>query len=459
MSQSGNELLMTTSSEALLDRASIEPDPPAGGLARREGPGREAPAMDAAARRNVLFLSASRVLIHSSFVFLGFSSEALLLEMCGGRQGRTQRIMNLIAIVQNILVFLFQPLAGRMADSYGRRPFLLGIPMLLAVMRYLMSVPGSGVKYYFLYRQIVGLAAMPLWPALQAMNEDLMGRGSDASILLNRRVGFATTLAALVMSQLSRYIPTPRAGFRYAAHIYLAVFSLLLLGTRETMPAEKRAQMTWEWKALVREVSPLSSLRTFGRSAGLQALAVWNICADLPNHNGALLLFRKHKHNWGPAEQSNQMLIAHIAQLLEPFIQGPLIRLFGLLGTFKLGTRVGILMNLNTALSPNKYTFHLNPVIATWQHSHAVLARLLDTEAKLLGIGRGELDAAMARVSFFFNLVMPSLFSEIYVRSLGRLPGANFLVAAALQLLVGEVVAPLAWGRLSDGMLAQVSTA
>eukprot|EP00747_Dinoflagellata_sp_TGD_P050856 gnl/TRDRNA2_/TRDRNA2_147008_c1_seq1.p1 gnl/TRDRNA2_/TRDRNA2_147008_c1~~gnl/TRDRNA2_/TRDRNA2_147008_c1_seq1.p1 ORF type:complete len:263 (-),score=39.46 gnl/TRDRNA2_/TRDRNA2_147008_c1_seq1:8-745(-) len=242
----------------------------------------------------------------------------------------------------------------------------------------------------------------------------------------------------------------------------LASFLFLLLGTRETLPAAKRKPLQRDVSALIRSFSPLSFMEVFGKSSALKAVALLTIVSMQSGgnlNNGTLLLFRKHKHDWGQVQQSNLMLIAQACGLGQAFVQGPILRALGLKAAFKWGERLGALEDLNTALSPDCSTFSVNPLFRTSRQSPEVLNRICDTEARLLGIGEGQLAAATENLTFLVRLLMPTLYTEIYIRTLELFPGANFLVSAAFQLLNAEILGPWAWNQLSPEMLEQVSTA
>jgi len=322
--------------------------------------------------------------------------------------------------------------------------------------------PGSGVASFFVYRHLASLAMLPYISAMTSMISDMLGRGSDAAVVFNRRTGLVATVLQLVLTRSLSLVPHPRYGFRLAASFSLCSFVLLLLGARETLPPAKRLQGRPDWKSLVREFSPLGFLEVFGRTRAMRALAVCtvlNMHAGTGLNNGTLLLFRKHKHGWGQAQQSNQMLVAQACGLCESAVQGPVLRKLGLGGALCWGERLGALTDLNTAASPDQRTFYLNPVLQALRQSPTVLDRALDAEARLQGVSQGRLAAAEENLTFVFRLLMPSVFSELYVRTLEWLPGANFLASAACQLVNSEIVAPWAWRQLSQETLDQVSSA
>jgi len=410
--------------------------------------------LSASQRFQVASLSLVRVILQSQFVFLMFSSDAIVLEMSQGDQASSQRLLTRLGNFETLLDFFLAPAVSNLVDSVGRWPFAV-VPMLVSgLLRCWVSTPGAGLRSYVAYRCTQAVVMLPFMHALVGMTTDLLGRGSDVNIVLGRYIGLAATVLRLGLLQAIKGAGA-RQSFRYAGLCNLAAFLALLLGTKETLPEKLKKPFSFSLKTF----NPLSFITTFKKSAALKALGLMSIWQSLPMYNNTMILFRRHKHQWSQADQSNQMMLFSLCGLLESFIAGPMLRSQGLKGAMQWGARIGALMNLNTALSPTPKTFFLHPILMLFMQGMTTMERLSDTEARLLGVGQAELETAKSNLSFPVRLLAPTFFTELYLRTLSLWPGFNFILVAAIQLVGSELLVPWTWQYLRPDMLEQVSRA
>jgi MFS family permease len=171
----------------------------------------------------VLALAGARVIVQSGWVFLMFSGSDLLLRLTNGDQSRAVTITTYLDSFNTLVDFVLSPLLGGLVDRYGRRPFILAAPFVSAATRlYLAQRPS--VAFYVFYRIVTNLAQIPFGHALVGMNTDLVGRGTELSILIARRVGIVATCVRMVMGQINRNVRSPEFNFQCAAGFNLAAF-------------------------------------------------------------------------------------------------------------------------------------------------------------------------------------------------------------------------------------------
>lgn len=351
---------------------------------------------------------------------------------------------------------------------------MLVAPIYLAISRFMLATRPS-LNLYVGYRIVTTLVMMPFSNALMCMNGDLLGRGSALSILANRRIQIIATFVRMVLGQMIRKVKSPRTNFLMAACSNFLAWLFLLLSVKETLPDSQRksvnnagegqqqTNLLTDFDFFCKAANPLSFIHFFNQSPSLRVLAVVMMCNQIPAYNTGPMLLRRFKHGWTQDDQSTQLLISQVCGVSAQFLQGHLIRGSGLKATAIWGQRLGALMNVNTYISPTKRTFAMNPILQTFRNGQASVDRVVEAECVRLGLGQGQLQAARSSLGFPVRFLAPLLFGRLYSSSLAKdginSPGANFLVAAVMQMLNAEVVMPWAWKRLNREALSKVSLA
>ena len=121
----------------------------------------------------------------------------------------------------------------------------------------------------------------------------------------------------------------------------------------------------------------------------------------------------------------------------------------GLENTTSWDSRIGALCTLNTGLG-TRWSAFLNPVLGSLSIGDGPdKALALLSEAQQMG--EGETLAAQSNLSFPLSLMLPTVFTEFFVRSrdLG-FPTLPLLVTAAMQLVTSEVAVPWTWKVLES---------
>lgn len=375
------------------------------------------------------------------FVHLSLD-EHFVDKICAGDEARASRLSSLVSTLNAVISFLLQPAAGALVDSFGRRAFLALCPIFAGLSRSLI-VASPSVPGYVAYRVGVNALTMPLWPAISAYISDTFERGTARYSLAQARMNLILTIAGLLANRVGRGLGV-RRNLILANTLHIIGGLVMYALCRESLPPAKRVPFSTK-----RAANPLSFMSTLGRSRGLRALAPVLLLQALPGYDGTTRSFYRVRFGWRVKRMSDMLLASQIMGILESAMvpQRPMIRVLGLLNTARLGALLEAVADLNCAFTSDSKTVFLNQLLSPLIHGDEAVNAVVAAEAKRLGIGDGELSAALSSLMIPLRLVVPAAFSELFARFQSTAPQINFVLRAMVQLALAGWLLPAAWGE------------
>ncbi|KOO26364.1 tetracycline-efflux transporter [Chrysochromulina tobinii] len=172
---------------------------------------------------------------------------------------------------------------GKLADAIGRKPILLGAPLVTVLARSFVVVHPS-LNVLVGARLITTLAVPMYWLAYQASMADVFGRNSTRLAILGSRVQAGMGLGYAISSFVGGALAARDIRLAYAASCTLGccVIASVSLGLRETLAKERRRPFAWKG------TSPLAFTRLFGRGALSAKLNAVVLLQSLTNGMGDL---------------------------------------------------------------------------------------------------------------------------------------------------------------------------
>jgi DHA1 family tetracycline resistance protein-like MFS transporter len=217
---------------------------------------------------------------------------------------------------------------GKLADAIGRKPILLGAPLVTVLARSFVVVHPS-LNVLVGARLITTLAVPMYWLAYQASMADVFGRNSTRLAILGSRVQAGMGLGYAISSFVGGALAARDIRLAYAASCTLGccVIASVSLGLRETLAKERRRPFAWKG------TSPLAFTRLFGRGALSAKLNAVVLLQSLTNGMGDLWqVLARELRGWGASQCGNFAAIAGLATMGGTLLTGPSIRRFGARG-------------------------------------------------------------------------------------------------------------------------------
>jgi len=400
---------------------------------------------DRAGVRGVEGLLLGRIFLRFGFVLVSLSMDSHLIDTIANKDTtKGSRLKSMMSTVNSLVAFALKPITGALVDSVGRKPFLVLCPILAAIARMSVVVRGRPLNYV-LYRLMINIAFLPLWPAISGYVADRFEPGTLRQSRAMQRMSLVLTLTGLLALRVGGRIGSARANIALSCLLNLAAAFCFLSFAPETLKKEDRKPLKIKTAA-----NPLSFIRVLSKSKRLMALAPLYIMQNVPDYDSTTRAYYKKRFNWGVSEIANLMFWNRISGIFESVccLDRPLIQLLGLKKTAQLSCIVGAAQCANTAFTLRPNSVLLNSALDPLRHGRSVVMSLIQTEAKRQGIGQGELQAALGNLLFPLRLVAPSLFTELYTNAQHTLPMVNFIARGSIQLAISSIVIPNVWAKL-----------
>ena len=352
------------------------------------------------------------------------------------------RILGVFGTAWALMQFFFSPILGALSDRFGRRPVVLLSNFGLGLDYVLMALAPS-LLWLFVGRVISGITSASVSTAF-AYIADITAPERRAAVFGKIGVAFGAgfILGPAVGGLLGDI--DPRLPFWAAAGLSFAntLYGYLILP--ESLPPERRAPFRW------RRANPVGSLRLLRSDRMLAGLSVVNFVAQtahvvLPS---TFVLYATYRYGWDTTTVGLTLAMVGIcAMVVQGAAIGPIVRHFGERRALMLGLGCGAAGFLIFALAPTGPLSWLGiPVMAMWGVSGAAIQALM---TQLVAPNQqGQLQGANTSVQSVAQLVGPFLFTLTFAYFIGEqaplhLPGAPFLLAAALLLLALVIAARL----------------
>ncbi len=344
------------------------------------------------------------------------------------------RIFGLFGTAWAVMQFFFSPVLGGLSDRFGRRPVVLLSNLGLALDYVLMALAPS-LTWLFVGRVISGITSASVSTAF-AYIADVTPAEQRAAVFGKVGVAFGAgfILGPAVGGLLGGM--DPRLPFWVAAGLSFAntLYGLLILP--ESLPPDRRSPFRWK------SANPLGALDLLRSDRVLAGLSVVNFLAQVAHVvlPSTFVLYATYRYGWDTTTVGLTLAMVGICSIaVQGAAIGPMVRRFGERRALLLGLGCGAVGFLIYGAAPTGLLFWLGiPVMALWGVAGAATQAL--TTQLVAPDQQGQLQGATNSVQSVSQLVGPFLFTLTFAYFIGnqaplKLPGAPFLLAAALMLL------------------------
>jgi DHA1 family tetracycline resistance protein-like MFS transporter len=356
------------------------------------------------------------------------------------------KIFGVFGTAWALMQFFFSPILGGLSDRFGRRPVVLLSNFGLALDYVLMALAPS-LAWLFVGRVISGITSASI-PTSFAYIADVTPPEKRATVFgkVGAAFGAGFILGPAVGGLLGGM--DPRLPFWVAAGLSFAntLYGFLILP--ESLPSDRRSPFRWK------SANPLSALHLLRSDRVLAGLSVANFFGQVAHVvlPSTFVLYATYRYGWDTATVGLTLAMVGIcAMVVQGLAIGPIVQRLGERRALLLGLGCGAAGFLIFGAAPSGPLFWLGiPVMAFWgvagAATQALMTRLVAPDQQ------GQLQGANNSVQSVSQLVGPFLFTLTFAYFIGaqapvNLPGAPFLLAAALLLLALVVAARTLAGR------------
>ena len=350
------------------------------------------------------------------------------------------RIFGLFGTAWALMQFIFSPLLGSLSDRFGRRPVVLLSNYGLAADYVLMALAPS-LAWLFLGRVISGITSASISTAF-AYIADTTAPDKRAAVF--GKIGVAFGAGFILGPALGGLVGdiSPRLPFWVAAGLSFAngLYGLLILP--ESLPKERRAPFRWK------SANPIGMLPLLRSSRALAGLQLANFFAQLAHVvlPSVFVLYASYRYGWDVKTVGLTLaMVGLCSMVVQGAAIGPIVKRFGERRALLLGLAFGAIGFLIFGVAPTGPWFWLGiPVMALWGVSGAATQALMTR--MVAPDQQGQLQGATSSVQSLSQLLGPFVFTLTFAYFIGdtaplKLPGAPFLLAAALLVLAAVVAA------------------
>ena len=347
---------------------------------------------------------------------------------------RAAEIFGLFGTAWALMQFLFSPVLGGLSDRFGRRPVVLLSNLGLALDYVLMALAPSLI-WLFIGRVISGITSASVSTAF-AYIADVTPPEQRAATFGKIGVAFGAgfILGPAVGGLLGGM--DPRLPFWVAAGLSFAntLYGLLILP--ESLPKDRRSPFHWK------SANPLGALRLLGTDRVLTGLSVVNFLAQIAHVvlPSTFVLYATYRYGWDATTVGLTLAMVGVCSMaVQGLAIGPIVKRLGERQALLLGLGSGAAGFLIYGVAPTGPLFWLGiPVMSLWGVAGAATQAL--TTRLVAPDQQGQLQGATSSVQSVSQMLGPFLFTLTFAYFIGanapfKLPGAPFLLAAALLLL------------------------
>jgi MFS transporter, DHA1 family, tetracycline resistance protein len=344
------------------------------------------------------------------------------------------RIFGLFGTAWALMQFFFSPVLGGLSDRFGRRPVVLLSNFGLAIDYVFMALAPS-LSWLFVGRVISGITSASISTAF-AYIADITAPEKRAAVF--GKIGVAFGAGFILGPALGGLLgdSDPRLPFWVAAGLSFtnALYGLLILP--ESLPKERRSP--WRW----RSTNPVGALHLLASDRVLAGLSLANFFAQLAHVvlPSVFVLYATYRYGWDSKTVGLTLALVGICSMVvQGGAIGPIVNRFGERRALFLGLACGAAGIFIYGVAPNGPLFWVGiPVMSLWgvagAATQALITRRVSPEQQ------GQLQGATNSVQSVSQLLGPFLFTLTFAYFIGpqtplKLPGAPFLLAAALLLL------------------------
>ena len=362
----------------------------------------------------------------------------LVLRFEGGDSAHAAAVFGLFGMAFSVMQFLLAPVLGALSDRLGRRPVIL-LALTGLGLDYVVMALAPSLAWLFVGRLLSGACAANYStaaayiadvtpPEARAKSFGLLGAAFGIGFVIGPAIGG-------VLGEVSLRMP-----FWVAAGLTLANAAYGLLVLPESLPPEHRSRFDW------RQANPIGALQLVGRYRNLLGLVavlfLYRVAHDV--QPSMWVLYTDYRYHWDARTVGLMLaLMGVLGAITSATLVGPIVRVLGARAALIFGLACGAIGFTIYGLAPTSVLFCAGiPFVAGWFVSGPAAQTLLTSRVDPSEQGR--LQGALASVQGVASVIAPGLFTGVFATAIGRpgaeLPGAPFLLAAAL-LLAGAAVA------------------
>jgi DHA1 family tetracycline resistance protein-like MFS transporter len=350
------------------------------------------------------------------------------------------RMFGVFGTAWALMQFFFSPMLGSLSDRFGRRPVILLSNFGLAADYVLMALAPSLV-WLFVGRVISGITSASISTSF-AYIADTTAPDKRAAVF--GRIGVAFGAGFILGPALGGLLGEigPHVPFWAAAALSFlnGLYGLLILP--ESLSRENRSAFRW------RAANPVGSLKFLRASRTLLGLQLANFFAQLAHVSlpAVFVLYATYRYGWDAKTVGLTLALVGICSMIvQGAAIGPIVRHLGERRGLLLGLFFGAAGFFIYGVAPTGPVFWIGiPVMSLWGVSsaatQALMTRLVAPDQQ------GQLQGATSSVQSVSQLIGPFLFTLTFAYFIGdgvslKLPGAPFVLAAALLLLALAIAA------------------
>ncbi|MDT9599719.1 TCR/Tet family MFS transporter [Sphingosinicella rhizophila] len=360
----------------------------------------------------------------------------LVIDLSGGDTPHASRIFGLLAAAWAVMNFVAAPILGTLSDRFGRRPVILISAFGLAIDLVIMAL-AQNLAWLFIGRLLSGVTAAS-YATISAYLADVTPPEQRARRfgLLSGIFGIGLILGPAAGGLLAEI--SLRAPFWVAA--VLTAFGWLygLLVLPESLPAERRARLSWH------AANPVKSFGVLTRYEGLSGLSAMAMLVQLAAQavNTLFMLYTAHRYGWTPVQVGLLLMVYSAGTIvmvaaLSPFLVSRFRERKVVLG----GLLCLVVGFLGLAVAPTGFWFAAAcAVICLGNVATPPLQALLTH--KVGADEQGRLQGALSALMALTGMVGPILFTQIFAWSIS---GNAVPAMSGIALAVGAFMAALAW--------------
>jgi DHA1 family tetracycline resistance protein-like MFS transporter len=357
----------------------------------------------------------------------------LVEDFVGGNTARAAQIYGLFGTVWALMQFVCSPIIGALSDRFGRRPVILLSNFGLGL-DYIVMALAPTVGWLFVGRVVSGITGASFTTASAYIADVTPPEKRAASFgMLGAAFGLGFVLGPAVGGVLGGI--DPRLPFWGASVLTLlnATYGVFILP--ESLPTEKRKPFAWT------RANPVGSLRLLRSHPELLGLAGVNFIYYLAHQvlPSVFVLYASYRYGW---QERGIGLVLAIVGGLNIVVQGglvkPIVGWLGDRGALLAGLLCGAAGFAMWGAAPTGGIFLAAMPVFALMGLYGPAAQGLMTR-RVGPSEQGELQGANSSVMGITGMIGPGLFSMTFAsfistRASWHLPGAPFLLAAALLL-------------------------
>jgi MFS transporter, DHA1 family, tetracycline resistance protein len=357
----------------------------------------------------------------------------IVLGFMGADTAGAAKVFGVFATAWGLMQFLCSPLLGALSDRYGRRPVIL-ISCLGLGIDYVFMALAPSLTLLFIGRIISGITAATISTAFAYIADVTPPDGrAKAFGIVGVAFGLGFVVGPAIGGLLGGFDPRLPFWVSAGACIINAAFGWFILP--ESLPAERR--MAFAWK----RANPIGSLRLLLSHRQLTGLAVVDFLANVAHQvlPSVFVLYAAYRYGWGETTVGLTLAFVGVCSaIVQGLLIGPIVGRIGARLALMLGLLAGGLGMAIYGLAPTGPWFYLGaPVMALWGLAGPALQEM--TSRLVSPSEQGQLQGAYSSSRSITGLVGPALFTGAFAWLLGWLPGAPFLLAAALLVAAAGV--------------------